>query len=202
MSTSTNLIKSKLSTLETQMSFLKQQVAEIIDRKKFESKTLVDIKGIWTSSNLTTEEELKSVEWHLETNRQWNILFWTLTHWCGILRIIRNYLSLVRLAIENTNNRIIISITVLLEIKYLHSKRRFKTTPDIVIEHLENDPRCLIYPVDLDVVSVLPTTLNIHDAVIVATAKVFEKYRKNDGEVFVLTKDREITNSRIVKTIW
>lgn len=70
MSTSTNLIKSKLSTLETQMSFLKQQVAEIIDRKKFESKTLVDIKGIWTSSNLTTEEELKSVEWHLETNRQ------------------------------------------------------------------------------------------------------------------------------------
>ena len=105
-------------------------------------------------------------------------------------------------AIENTNNRIIISITVLLEIKYLHSKRRFKTTPDIVIEHLENDPRCLIYPVDLDVVSVLPTTLNIHDAVIVATAKVFEKYRKNDGEVFVLTKDREITNSRIVKIIW
>ncbi|MFQ5650618.1 MAG: type II toxin-antitoxin system VapC family toxin, partial [bacterium] len=37
-------------------------------------------------------------------------------------------------AIENTNNRIIISITILLEIKYLHSKKRFKTTPDIIAD--------------------------------------------------------------------
>ncbi|MFQ5824765.1 MAG: type II toxin-antitoxin system VapC family toxin, partial [bacterium] len=104
--------------------------------------------------------------------------------------------------IENSNNRIIISVMVLLEIKYLHHKKRFKISPDIVIEHLENDSRCLFYPIDLEVVSELSTSLSIHDAVIVATAKVFEKFRSADGEVFILTKDKEITDSGIVKTIW
>jgi len=104
--------------------------------------------------------------------------------------------------IENPSNRVIISVAVLLEIKYLHGKKRFTTSPDEVIEHLENDPRCVIYPVDLNVLTELPTTLELHDAVIVATAKIFEKYRKADGEVFVLTKDREITKSGIINTLW
>ncbi|MFQ5825707.1 MAG: hypothetical protein ACE5JB_16855 [bacterium] len=64
---STNLIKSKLATLKTQMNFLKKQVDEMTAFKKSNSKTLVELKGIWKSSNLTTEEELKSVEWDLET---------------------------------------------------------------------------------------------------------------------------------------
>jgi len=104
--------------------------------------------------------------------------------------------------IENTNNGIIISIIVLLEIKYLHYKKRFKIAPDIVIKHLENDSRCLFYPIDLEVVSELPTSLSIHDAVIVATAKVFEKFRSSEGEVYVLTKDQEIRECELVKTIW
>ncbi len=104
--------------------------------------------------------------------------------------------------IEDLDNRIIISIMVLLEMKYFHRKKRFKISPDVVFENLENDSRCLFYPIDLDVVAELPVNLNIHDAVIVATARIFEKFHYPDGEVYVLTKDEEIIKSKLIKTIW
>lgn len=113
-----------------------------------------------------------------------------------------NLTSTPKKEIENLSNRIIISMMVLLEIKYLHKKKRFKVAPETVYENLENNPRCIFYPIDWDIVTELPLDLSIHDAVIVATARIFEKFHSSAGEVHVLTKDKEIRDSGMVKTIW
>jgi hypothetical protein len=50
-------------------------------------------------------------------------------------------------------------------------------------------------------VNLLPTTLEIHDAIITAKALLFNE-KSDYGNVILITKDEEITRSKIVKTIW
>jgi hypothetical protein len=57
-----------------------------------------------------------------------------------------------------------------------------------------------VYPLDEAVLDLLPSRLDIHDAIIVATARLF-------AEVFgeptsVITCDRAIVDARIVPTVW
>jgi hypothetical protein len=66
---------------------------------------------------------------------------------------------------------------------------------------IEDDPRCIIQPLDVDTVNMIPTTLEIHDAIITATALIFE-IKSQPEDVVVLTKDKEIIESRLVKTFW
>lgn len=49
-------------------------------------------------------------------------------------------------------------------------------------------------------VSLIPTSLNIHDAIIVATALVYRDILKLP--VKIVTKDTEITSSGLVDTCW
>jgi PIN domain nuclease of toxin-antitoxin system len=65
---------------------------------------------------------------------------------------------------------LVIPTIVLAEIKFLFEKNRFSTSLEEVFSVIENDPRCIVQPMDLDVVSMLPTKLEIHDAIITATA--------------------------------
>jgi len=64
-----------------------------------------------------------------------------------------------------------------------------------------NDPRCIVHPLDPDVIGLPPTTLEIHDAIITATGLLFKK-RPTSEDVIVITKDVTIINSKLVKTIW
>lgn len=66
---------------------------------------------------------------------------------------------------------------------------------------IEDDPRCIIQPLDVDIVNMIPTTLEIHDAIITATALIFDT-KSHPENVVVLTKDKEIIESRLVKTFW
>ena len=96
---------------------------------------------------------------------------------------------------------LIIPTIVLAEIKFLFGKNRFSTSIDDVFTVIENDPRCIVHPMDLDVVSMLPTKLEIHDAIITATALLF-KGNPYFEDVEIITKDEEIIKSKLVKTIW
>jgi hypothetical protein len=69
-----------------------------------------------------------------------------------------------------------------------------------VVAHIAGATNCVVYPLDETVVEHLPTTLNIHDAIIVATALVF---RDVLGETSaVITKDTDITVSGLVNVVW
>ena len=106
-----------------------------------------------------------------------------------------------RKAILDPDSSIIIPSIVLAEIKFLYSKNRFSTSLEKVFSVIEDDPRCIIHPLDVDTVNMIPTTLEIHDAIITATALIFDRKSQPD-DVVVITKDKEIIESRLVKTIW
>jgi PIN domain nuclease of toxin-antitoxin system len=93
--------------------------------------------------------------------------------------------------------RLIIPSIVLAEIKYLGHKGRFDQTLDDVLMVIGNDPRCLIYPIDLDVIRKMPLSLDIHDGLIVGTA--LAQLQPVEG---VVTRDEEITNSAVVTVVW
>ena len=96
---------------------------------------------------------------------------------------------------------LIIPTIVLAEIKFLFGKNRFSTSLEEVFTVIENDPRCIVQPMDIDVVSMLPIKLEIHDAIITATALLF-KGNPYFEDVEIITKDEEILKSKLVKTIW
>lgn len=104
-----------------------------------------------------------------------------------------------RKALLDTDSLIVIPSIVLAEIRFLFAKERFQTSLDHVFSVIENNPGCIIYPLDKDIVNIMPTTLEIHDAIITGTALFFEM--KSDSEdVIVITKDKEIIDSELVKT--
>lgn len=92
---------------------------------------------------------------------------------------------------------LIIPAIVLAEIKDLARKGRFAQTLDDVLAVIASDPRCLVYPIDLEVVRAAPVQLDIHDSLIVAVAVV--QASAVDG---VLTCDLAITNSGFVPVVW
>lgn len=93
--------------------------------------------------------------------------------------------------------RLVISTMVLAEIKHLAHKNRVTQSLETVLQAITRDTRCFIYPVDLNVIYHAPTTLDIHDSIIVGTALVLGN--KLAG---VITQDMKITDSAIVPVIW
>lgn len=105
-----------------------------------------------------------------------------------------------RALLANPQTRLVIPTIVLAEIHFLYARRRIGVDVRAVLTSIANAANCVVYPLDQTVVSLLPTNLEIHDAIIVATALVF---RDVLGEqVAIITKDREIAASGLVPTVW
>lgn len=93
--------------------------------------------------------------------------------------------------------RLIIPTIVLAEIKDLARKGRFTQTLADVLAVIEFDQRCLVYPVNLEVIRAAPMQLDIHDSLIVGVALV-----QADAVNGVLTCDQAITSSGLVPVVW
>jgi PIN domain nuclease of toxin-antitoxin system len=105
-----------------------------------------------------------------------------------------------RNALSDATAQIVIPTLVLTEIAFLYSKSRIATAVSDVLSHIASASNCILYPLDEVVVTHLPTALEIHDAVITATAIVF---RDVLGEnVTLITKDAEITASGLISVLW
>ena len=108
--------------------------------------------------------------------------------------------KVARRIIEGEGKLLIFPTIVLAEIYYLHCRRPRLPSLEEVFHVLDRDPRVLIYPLEIGVVHSLPAGLNIHDAIITATALVIQKALGE--EVSVITRDEEIIGSKIVSTVW
>jgi PIN domain nuclease of toxin-antitoxin system len=96
--------------------------------------------------------------------------------------------------------KIIVPTIVLAEIKFLHARGRI--VPDLAATLAQLAPlsNCVIYALDKVVLQHLPTSLNIHDALIVGTALVF---RDVLGEnTALISKDSQIQSSGLIQVIW
>lgn len=103
-------------------------------------------------------------------------------------------------ALSEADVYIVVPTLVLAEVTFLYAKQRITLDVPRVLSYIASTPNCTIYPLDEEVVSHLPTTLDIHDAIIVATAIVYRDVLGED--VAVITKDSEITDSHLVPVVW
>lgn len=103
-------------------------------------------------------------------------------------------------AMSDPNSDLIVPTIVLVEAGFLYSKKRTSVDADAVRQTLVAASNCMVYPLDEQVVSMIPTSLNIHDAIIVATALVYKNILELPVEI--VTKDTEIEASGLVPTCW
>jgi len=104
-----------------------------------------------------------------------------------------------RQILRDENQHLLIPSIVLAEAKDLAAKGKTRLTFEEVLEAM-SDPRCLIYPLDIAVVRAMPHRLDIHDAIICATALVYHKTVHE--EATLITRDEAIIKSKLVQTVW
>jgi PIN domain nuclease of toxin-antitoxin system len=95
---------------------------------------------------------------------------------------------------------LVVPAIVLVEIQFLAVRSRIDVSLDLARKYIAEDSRCSVRVVDEVIAAMIPIGLNIHDAVICATAL---DARQETGElVSLVTKDRKIIASGLVQTIW
>ncbi len=98
------------------------------------------------------------------------------------------------------DTEIVIPAIVLAESKFLFAKKRISADLDTIYRRVITARNCTVYPLDEAIIAKMPTTLEIHDAIIVATGLVIQEAR---GEkVAVITRDKAIVNARLIDTLW
>lgn len=103
-------------------------------------------------------------------------------------------------ALTDTNAQIILPTIVLTEVIFLYAKKKTSVNLSTVLSQVANSSNCIVYPLDEEVVSQIPTNINIHDAIIAATGLVFKDLMGQD--VAIVTKDELIRRSNLIRTIW
>jgi PIN domain nuclease of toxin-antitoxin system len=103
-------------------------------------------------------------------------------------------------AMSDPASELVVPTIVLVEIQFLYAKKRATVDLAAVRSELISVRNAVVYPLDAQVVSVTPTSLNIHDAIIVATAIVYRDVLKQGVEI--ITKDHEIAPSGLIATLW
>ncbi len=89
---------------------------------------------------------------------------------------------------------------VLVEIRFLYAKGRFSANLSLVYQKFITAMNCSVYSLDKKVVAQIPTGLNIHDSIIVATGLVYRDIFQQPTTI--ITRDGEITKSGLIQTLW
>ena len=100
---------------------------------------------------------------------------------------------------DNPLSEFVIPTMVLVEVQFLNAKKRFATDLSTVYTDFIEAKNCTVHPLDEEVVSQIPTGLDIHDSVITATALVYRDVFQQP--VTLITKDGKITQSGLIQTL-
>lgn len=103
-------------------------------------------------------------------------------------------------ALMDTSVQLVIPTLVLAEATYLYAHKRVSVDLPTILQRVAGAANCTVYPLDELVASHVMGTLELHDAIIVATAIV---YRDVLGQnVAVITRDKMIAQSGLMPVIW
>ena len=102
--------------------------------------------------------------------------------------------------LRDPSHKFILPTIVLVEITYLYTKGRITVDIAAVQQRLVAAANCVLYPLDEQVAMRIPTGLNIHDAIIVATALVYRDILHES--IAVITKNGAITRAGLIHTMW
>ena len=98
---------------------------------------------------------------------------------------------------EESKVEVLIPTIVLAEITYIAKKKKVKIAIEEVLKCIEQESSFAIVPFDLPVFQTLlklPEELEIHDRIIAATARYYHAQ--------LITKDKTLRESDVIKTIW
>jgi PIN domain nuclease of toxin-antitoxin system len=102
--------------------------------------------------------------------------------------------------LRDRESELIIPSIVLAETRYLSAKIPPRVSWDDVLLFITSGSRNSIFPLDEEIISDLPVQLEMHDAIVCRTAVYWTEVLLL--ETAVLTKDKQIVNSGLVKTLW
>jgi PIN domain nuclease of toxin-antitoxin system len=108
--------------------------------------------------------------------------------------------SAARAALSSPTDQQVIPAIVLAEMSFLYQRQRVRVNLAAVLAHVMAVPNTRIFPLDEAVVERLPGSLNIHDGIVVATALLLRDVLGE--EVILVTKDKEIAGSGLIRTLW
>ena len=98
------------------------------------------------------------------------------------------------------NSDLLVPTIVMAEARWTIQKQRARVDWDDLLKSLEDDGRFTVAPLTLDILRLATDRLEMHDALICATALLV---RDSLGEeVRLITRDKDIRNSALVETIW
>jgi len=95
---------------------------------------------------------------------------------------------------------LLIPVIVLAEAKHAADRLRVPMSFETIAQAVTSSARISVFPMDLAMVNYLSSQLDIHDAMIVATARYCQDYFRED--ISVLTNDLAITQSGLVTVVW
>ncbi len=123
------------------------------------------------------------------------------THpWVWFLTANTRLSSKAKEMLSNSSNLVIIPTIVMMEIKYLYQHKRITLSFEEALQQIETSENILLYPLDLSIVTLAPTSLDIHDAIVVGTTL---HLTADFGQpVSLLTVDKTISDSNLVPVIW
>jgi PIN domain nuclease of toxin-antitoxin system len=100
-------------------------------------------------------------------------------------------------ALTDVAAQIIVPTMVLVEVRYLYAAKRIKISLAKLYHEVLDAANCAIYPLDEEVVDRIPENLNIHNAIITATALVYRDVMGHQVQ-----KDRRIRDSQLIDVLW
>lgn len=103
---------------------------------------------------------------------------------------------------DDPGARLTVPTIVLAEARFMEEGGRTKVSWDEIVEALEADPRFTVFPLTLSVLRrmAMGQEIEMYDGIICATAMLLAESLNED--VKVITKDKTIIRSGLVKTVW
>jgi predicted nucleic acid-binding protein len=108
--------------------------------------------------------------------------------------------SRARQILDDDSARLIVPAIVLAETKHIADRHRIPMSFQHLLEHVTTSENIEIFPMNLAVIQELPKELDIHDAIIIATARAAQDFFGED--VVILTNDIAITQSNLIPVVW
>jgi PIN domain nuclease of toxin-antitoxin system len=105
-----------------------------------------------------------------------------------------------RSVLLKADTEIVIPAIVLAESKFLFAKKRIRFDLDTIYRRVITARNCTVYPLDEAVIAKMPTSLEIHDAMIIATGLVIQEAQGRG--VAIITRDEAIVNAGLIDTLW
>lgn len=102
--------------------------------------------------------------------------------------------------LNDPNVNLIVPVLVLAEAKHAADRKRVAVPFETVLQVVIESSRIHVFSLDISTVGYLSSELDIHDSIIVATARFCQDFFGE--EISILTNDIAITQSNLVPVVW